>query len=244
MKTKLKKIRSFNNWIVLIALSIAITSCSKDDGPNNQAPDQTTLSVPSDKATDVSISNLELQWAAVTDPNNDPVSYQVYLDTVNPPMSLVTGNLNGTSFTLLEDLHYGTTYYWSVTAKDDSEAESISKVAMFTTEQKPIDQKLLGKWMVESTISAGKHVPAGECFGNSYMTFNDDGELRFVTYYGDPCSKTADESYNYELTSAGNLILSLPTGSSEATIIEIITLTDTHLSLMLSEELQYNLIKQ
>src|SRR5690606_17590568 len=130
MKTKLIKTK---HWTLLLILAITTIACSKDDGPGNLAPEKASLLTPTNQAKDIEINDIELRWKASNDPNDDQVTNDIYLDTVNPPVTVLKSGVYDVTLGLQEELKYGTTYYWSVVAKDDSGAESDSEVAAFTT---------------------------------------------------------------------------------------------------------------
>lgn len=220
------------------------SSCSSDDSPGNQAPEKTILMAPSDKDTDVEITNLELKWSEATDPNSDPVSYQVYLDTVNPPVAMVTGNLTGTTFTLLEDLQYGTTYYWSIIAQDDGGAQSLSTVATFTTKEKGVDQKIIGKWMVEGLTDSGTFTKANPCNSKSYFEFKANGELDYIAYNGNPCSISSSVLYYYQVSGEDTVYLKVSKDTPTAYVVTIISISDTHMELEVDANLVYSLARQ
>jgi hypothetical protein len=66
--------------------------------------------------------------------NPSPATYDVYFDTVNPPVTLIHSGLTGTS---CEPVPYplacGTTYYWQVVATNLSGCQTIGPVWSFTT---------------------------------------------------------------------------------------------------------------
>ncbi|MDP8207083.1 MAG: SUMF1/EgtB/PvdO family nonheme iron enzyme [Candidatus Electryonea clarkiae] len=102
---------------------------AKSSPPVNLAPDTPSDPSPTDGAQDVSI-DATLSWTG-SDPNNDPISYDIYFGTSpNPP--LVEGDIVTTIYDPgLLDLE--TTFYWKVIAKDDELLESSSEVWSFTT---------------------------------------------------------------------------------------------------------------
>lgn len=75
-----------------------------------------------------------LFWSC-EDPENDPLTYDVYAekDNPNPSYILVEGLTTNTIF--YENLEPGATYYWKVVAKDDHENVTESGVWSFETEQ-------------------------------------------------------------------------------------------------------------
>jgi hypothetical protein len=100
---------------------------TRDNNPpyNPSSPD------PDDGETDVELEPI-LSWTG-GDPDGDSVVYDVYFDTVNPPVTKVSDDQNGTTFEpgILEHL---TTYYWKIVAKDEFDEETYGPVWSFTTE--------------------------------------------------------------------------------------------------------------
>ena len=74
--------------------------------------------------------NLSMSWSC-TDPDGDPLIYDIYFGTANNP-PLVVSSQTGTNFSpsLLND---NTTYYWKIVAKDDQGASAASPIWGFTT---------------------------------------------------------------------------------------------------------------
>lgn len=80
----------------------------------NVAPDIPTSPIPSDLSTDIPTTQT-LSWTA-TDTENDPLTFDVLLDTVSPPTTTVATDLLSPSYS--PTLSPGTTYYWQVISKD------------------------------------------------------------------------------------------------------------------------------
>ncbi|MHB1135156.1 MAG: PKD domain-containing protein, partial [Chloroflexota bacterium] len=99
----------------------------------NAPPTAPTNPSPADGATGVAVST-NLSWTASSDPQGDPVSYQVLLSTVNPPVATASGcgTLLTTTCDPSADLAAGTTYYWRVVASD-GQASTNGTVWSFTT---------------------------------------------------------------------------------------------------------------
>jgi uncharacterized protein (TIGR02145 family) len=101
--------------------------CVKNEG--NQPPSQPTNPNPPNNSTNQPI-NTQLSWTC-TDPENDPLTFDVYFGTVNPPPQVSIGQTAiaynpGT-------LNYGTTYFWKVVAHDDHGNTTEGQVWSFTT---------------------------------------------------------------------------------------------------------------
>jgi len=102
----------FKAGIAIVALLI-LTTCSKLS-VNRNAPDMPSLPAPANGGTLDSLS-IELSWTC-SDPDGDPLSYDVYLDTSSAPEVLIA-TVDTTSYAPT-GLRYNTIYYWQVIATD------------------------------------------------------------------------------------------------------------------------------
>jgi hypothetical protein len=75
-------------------------------------------------------SEVELQWSS-SDPDNNPLVYDVYIDTVNPPANMVSNNQSESLLNV--NLTSNTTYFWRVIVRDDNDAETTGQVWNFST---------------------------------------------------------------------------------------------------------------
>jgi uncharacterized protein (TIGR02145 family) len=89
--------------------------------PRNPSPTDSTVGL----TTDVTIS-----WTS-GDIDGDPVTYDIYFATDNPPTTKVSTNQTVTSLSR-SSLVYNTTYYWMVVARDNFNDSIISPVWRFT----------------------------------------------------------------------------------------------------------------
>jgi hypothetical protein len=99
----------------------------------NEPPNPPSSPNPANGSTDVSITT-DLSWTG-GDPNGDPVTYDVYFGTTNPP-SKVVSNQSGTSYDT-GTMNYGTTYYWKIFAWDNHGASAAGPLWHFTTHNDP-----------------------------------------------------------------------------------------------------------
>jgi CubicO group peptidase (beta-lactamase class C family) len=101
------------------------------DFAENQAPNTPSNPEPDDNETDVNI-DIELSWTG-GDPNDGPVTYDVYFGTTSPPPK-VESNQSGKTYNpgLLE---FETTYYWKIIAWDEFDLSKEGPVWSFTTEE-------------------------------------------------------------------------------------------------------------
>lgn len=137
-------------WTILIGLAL-LAGCGDDNPsnpePENEAPGEAVLTAPAADATEVELTEVELEWQEATDPNGDAVSYDVYLDGNNLPTTMVASGLNTTSYTLEDTLDHNTPYYWMITANDGNGEETESDVFSFTTREQTSEEKLEGLWI-------------------------------------------------------------------------------------------------
>jgi hypothetical protein len=95
------------------------------------APSAATYSSPGNGATAQSVCSTVLSWNAPSFTGcNGPASYDVYLGTTNPPITLVA-NVTGTQYSQpLQDL---ATYYWKVVPKNSAGSATSCPVWSFTS---------------------------------------------------------------------------------------------------------------
>ncbi len=97
----------------------------------NSPPTQPSNPIPIDNATSQTTST-KLSWTPSSDPENDPVFYDIYLDKFNPPATKISSQWN-TNYNIT-GLANGTKYYWQVYAKDLYNSITKGPVWSFTTE--------------------------------------------------------------------------------------------------------------
>ena len=109
-----------------------------DDNGINDAPFEPVSPSPEDGAVNQAVA-LQLGWNGGDPDSSDTVTYSVYLDTVNPPATLVD-TVTEPAATISIDYHPGslntdTTYYWRIVAGDDHGASTSGPIWQFTTAQ-------------------------------------------------------------------------------------------------------------
>lgn len=162
--------------LFLLFLGVFFVGCSKSESaPENRAPSSFNLIEIPDGATDIELQP-QLKWEAATDPDDDEVTYQVYLDTQNPPQVSVANNLDMNTFTIEDVLQPATIYHWKVIAKDSNGKTTESDISSFTTRGLTNLEKLPGKWFFES-ISG--QPPLSDCAKQSFYLITDD--LHYLT---------------------------------------------------------------
>lgn len=102
---------------------------TEGEGETNHLPFQPQAVFPK-KEDQVDASSVTLQWTA-NDLDNDPLTYDVYLDISNPPTKKVAADIDTPSLTVsLEDT---TTYFWKIIAKDNNSGITHGEVWTFMT---------------------------------------------------------------------------------------------------------------
>jgi hypothetical protein len=94
------------------------------------APFPADLISPAMASTLVGVTTQNLSWSG-SDIDNDIVSYDVFIDTVNPPLMLAG---NTASSNLDVSVNTGNTYYWRVVTKDSQGNNSQSEIFQFRVE--------------------------------------------------------------------------------------------------------------
>jgi len=97
----------------------------------NNPPNVPSSPSPADGVTDIAV-NVALNWQGGDPDAGDTVTYDVYLDTSNPPVTKVSSNQSEISYQAM-GLSYGTTYYWKIVARDNNGSETEGPVWSFTT---------------------------------------------------------------------------------------------------------------
>ena len=126
------------SWSVLSKSSSSSQTAESDiwkfynAGPpeENHVPNPATVVSPGLGST-VNEGTVSLEWSG-SDLDNDITSYEVYMDQVNPPTTMVgTSTTNKLEVTIIKDL----TYYWQVVTIDAIGNKSTSEVFNFTGQE-------------------------------------------------------------------------------------------------------------
>ena len=81
--------------------------------------------------TIITATSVTLEWSA-SDVDEDPLTFDVYFGTANPPTTKIGDNQSATSLTTT--LTATTDYYWQVIAKDDKGGQTIGQIWNFKTD--------------------------------------------------------------------------------------------------------------
>lgn len=102
---------------------------TEGDGETNHLPFQPQVVFP--KTDDaVNAGSVTFEWTA-NDIDNDPLTYDVFLDTVNPPTNKVAEDIEMTSVSVT--LEATTTYFWKVSVKDNKLGQTHGETWTFMT---------------------------------------------------------------------------------------------------------------
>ncbi|PKN74855.1 MAG: hypothetical protein CVU49_06915 [Candidatus Cloacimonetes bacterium HGW-Cloacimonetes-2] len=99
-----------------------------------EAPGAPALSAPADLATNVN-EYPTITWTAPTT-GGVPTGYRLYVDTVNPPTTMVADQ-TALTYTYTTPLAYNTTYYWTVEAYNTAGTGPQATLRSFTTRANP-----------------------------------------------------------------------------------------------------------
>ena len=96
----------------------------------NQPPTQPSTPSPSNNAIGITTSPT-LSWTC-SDPENDPLTYDIYFGTSSNPTTKVSPDQTGKSYSPI-GLTAGADYYWKIVAKDNKNNTTASPVWKFST---------------------------------------------------------------------------------------------------------------
>ena len=104
---------------------------TEGDGESNHLPFLPELLKPNLHETVQQVSTI-IEWTASDVDTNDTLTFDIYFDTVNPPMFIKSENQSET--TLQVELTSSTNYYWKVVVKDDKGGQTFGQVWSFKTD--------------------------------------------------------------------------------------------------------------
>ena len=121
--------------LLIMTVALFLFSCTKRKPEEvDYAPNSPYNPYPPDSATNVEHTTLDvtLSWTA-TDPNaGDVLTYDLYFDTLNPPLTKIASGLSSPSY-FMTNLRYNNTYYWKLYITDDKGVITSGPVWQFTT---------------------------------------------------------------------------------------------------------------
>jgi uncharacterized protein (TIGR02145 family) len=154
------------NYFKVALLTLGLLSMfSCDDEKENRMPEAASLSAPENAAIDQE-TKPTLTWVKSIDPDNDVVTYDVYVSESEEFVDedLLGDNIDKNTFTLKTALKSHTKYFWKIVASDDNGASIESEIRYFTTmnsvpaisglefpanEATGVEKSILLKWSAE-----------------------------------------------------------------------------------------------
>jgi PKD repeat protein len=121
------------------------------DPINGNSPIQPSLLSPVDNSPELN-NYVTLMWDS-SDPDGDPLTYDVFVGLDNPPSTTVATNLSTKSF-VCQNLTRGKTYYWKIVAKDNNGNSTSSSVWKFSLVSAPVANFIVN----QTTITPGGSV--------------------------------------------------------------------------------------
>ncbi|REE81814.1 fibronectin type III domain protein [Lutibacter oceani] len=110
--------------------STANSFYTEGEGVSNYLPFSPEIVSPTLNAI-VTETSAALEWNA-SDVDNDPLTFDVYFGTENPPTTIVSTNQTTKTYTV--DVNASTDYFWKVVVKDDKGGETLGQVWNFKTD--------------------------------------------------------------------------------------------------------------
>ncbi|MCG8581242.1 MAG: hypothetical protein MI866_15075 [Bacteroidales bacterium] len=115
--------------IYIFAIIMVLMGCSKSDDPN-MAPDQPVNLLPANGETCESLKPI-FSWDA-SDPEEDVLTYTLWLGTTESDLSIEKDNLENTRYSPSDNLSLSTKYYWQVEVHDGTSSTK-SEIVSFGT---------------------------------------------------------------------------------------------------------------
>ena len=128
-------LRKYCFVVLLAGLALALFSCTKRKPEEiDYAPNSPCNPYPADSSANIDHTTLDvtLSWSAYDRNTDDVLTYEVFFDTLNPPITSIASGLTSPSY-FVDSLSYNTTYYWKVFATDQAGTTTASIVWRFTT---------------------------------------------------------------------------------------------------------------
>lgn len=216
----------FKTLLILLLMSCVFHSCSSDDDsgiptPENQAPNSFNLLEVGDGVSDVD-PQPRLTWEEAIDPEGDPVSYDFYIGTENPPTTKLASGLTTKYYIIEDSLDFNTLYYWKVIAKDNQSNSTESNIASFKTHKQTNEELLIGKWFIDSIDG---EAPLTNCVKKGFYQFLENGVILAKGYYEDnngDCVVSNSSAGTYEMNTPNQIDITL---NGQNVTYQIITIT-------------------
>jgi len=200
--------KAFFYSILVLLISLITWSC----GPINANPNVPSNPSPEDGAVVENISNVVLSWEC-SDPNGDPLTFDIYFGTDETNLELLESNWASTTYNLTDEveLNYSTTYYWQIIAKDNKGGVTAGPVWSFSTELKTatlilyVTDSKSGPAVSDSSVKVfGKN---GDLRAEGQTDTNGRVELNVILHKEEEMLTIILEKYGYALSGVEGLKL-------------------------------------
>ena len=104
---------------------------TEGEGISNYVPFSPELVSPQLNATETGGSTVTLEWNA-SDVDNDPLTFDVYVDTVNPPTNLQATDISPATLDFVTSA--SAEYFWKVVVKDGKGGQTTGQIWTFKTD--------------------------------------------------------------------------------------------------------------
>lgn len=157
------------------------------DNTPNQPPTKVNLKSPANN-TDGLSTVTTLEWFATSDPESDPIEYDVYIGEFQDPNTKIATNAQGLLVST-PSLKAGTTYSWKVVARDNQGNSSDSDIWFFATGGSSENQNSGIPWAgitnPENGIVLSQKYHANRFDGKEYRFdgWSNTGEVSFIKLY-------------------------------------------------------------
>ncbi len=219
-------------------------------------PDLPSIVAPLDKALLFERDgDVVLDWTDSTDPEGDTVTYDIYLDTANPPVNIVTSFSGDSEYNVTSNLVVNTSYYWYIVAKDGSGNS-------YSTETFNFDYlgssgpatPMLSEEVVDGTMSLDESIVWGKTIGAAtYDVYIDEmnppvnqvaSDVTGEGYVVQPKDIPSDITIAVPKTYYARIVAKNVDGEAESSVISFTPqLTGVYTDVRGSESIDYNWVR-
>jgi hypothetical protein len=173
----------------------------------NENPSAPTSPVPTNGSTGISTTPT-LSWNPSSDPDGDPITYDLYMDTATDPTTLLTPTSLSVTQYSATGLSQSTRYYWKVVAKDNRGGTSTGGPWYFTT-QAPANHAPTAPTN-PTPANNSTSIPVNTTLSWTASTDSDSGDVISYDLYWDTFSNPTTlrgsnlSAANYSVTNLSN----------------------------------------